>query len=167
MASTSGIISVGCTSHCFAQKDTKNSNMNIWHSGSKLTILMLVLQGCWGRFPGVQETPFEIVSISQASVLLLVIIYGQLYNHHEFFNVHYYSGRLRYSNRAVIIVMQKVSYSCFAWKIVTAVPSHRAHLVCNGSLSIVIIGSYVTGYGKISHFVMCEINRTVHFAMLP
>jgi len=25
----------------------------------------------------------------------------------------------------------------------------------------------VTGYGKISHFVTCEINRTEHFAMLP
>jgi len=35
---------------------------------------MLVLQGCRERFLGVQETPFEIVSISQASVLLLVLI---------------------------------------------------------------------------------------------
>jgi len=28
-------------------------------------------------------------------------------------------------------------------------------------------GTYVTGYGKISHFVTREINRTRHFAMLP
>jgi len=40
------------------------------HTGSKQTVLMLVQ--CRG---GVQETPFEIVSISQASVLLL-LIYG-------------------------------------------------------------------------------------------
>jgi len=39
--------------------------------------------------------------------------------------------------------MLKVSYSCFARKIVSAVPSHRAHLACYGPLSIVIIGSYL------------------------
>jgi len=39
--------------------------------GSKQTVLMLV----WCQ-RGVQETPFEIVSISLASVLLLVLIYG-------------------------------------------------------------------------------------------
>jgi len=63
---------------------------------------------------------------------------GKGYNHHEIFNVHYYSGRLRYSNRAVIIVMLKVS---FTRKIVSIVPSHRAHIACYGPLYIVIIGS--------------------------
>jgi len=33
--------------------------------------------------------------------------------------------------------------SCFARKIVTAVPSHSAHLACYDPLSIVIIGSYL------------------------
>jgi len=56
-----------------------------------------------------------------------------------------YRGRLRYSNRAVIIVLLKVSYSCSARKIASAVPSHRARLACYGPFSIVIIDSYLNG----------------------
>jgi len=41
------------------------------------------------------------------------------------------------------VVILKVSYSCFATKIVSVVPSYRAHLACYGPLSIVIIGSYL------------------------
>jgi len=67
---------MGCGSHCFGQKDTKNSNMT--HS---LTTHEHLTH--WKKTNsidargGVQETPFEIVSISQASVLLLLLIYGQ------------------------------------------------------------------------------------------
>jgi len=81
----------------------------------------------------------------------------------SFLNVHYCSGRLRYSNRAVIIVILKVSYSCFAIKIVSAVPSHRAHLACYGPLSIVIIGLYVTEFWKITHVGMHGIIRISEF----
>jgi len=51
MACTSGIISMGCRSHYFAQNDTKTRKVSE--------------EGL--------ETPFEIVSISQ---LLLVLVYG-------------------------------------------------------------------------------------------
>jgi len=40
-------------------------------------------------------------------------------------------------------VIVKVTYSCLANKVVSTVPSHRAHLACYSPLSIVIIGSYM------------------------
>jgi len=48
--------------------------------------------------------------------------------------------------------MLKISYSCFARKIVIAVPSHKVHLARYGPLPIVIIGSYLNSNMTIQTF---------------
>jgi len=50
--------------------------MNISHTGSKLTVFILVLQWKPRKVSRGSGNPFEIVNINQASVLLLVLIYG-------------------------------------------------------------------------------------------
>jgi len=109
--------------------------MNIWHTESKPTALMLVLQGMLRKisrgsgnpFWNCQHKPGQCAAASTnlwVNDIIIIVFQCTLL-------------QSRYSKREVII---EVSYSCFARKIVSAVPSHRAYY---GTLYIAIIGSYL------------------------